>query len=139
MQRLSHGARQFFEQAGKQFRVGIEHRPGLPVFFNTAAFDHEVRQRPRRAGKAEQGGPFTEGGPGLGQGLDYILQALRDGFDLEAVDISSRLQKKVHRDAAFVAEPIALAQSLGHNEDIAKKDGSIKPEPADRLERHFGG
>jgi hypothetical protein len=54
-------------------------------------------------------------------------------------NIGGGLDFEIHLDAAGFAEAIRLAHRLGNHEDVAEQNRGVKTEPADRLQRDFGG
>ena len=106
---------------------------------DAAALEHEIGQRPRRAGKAEHRRRIAEGGPNQRQSLSHVLQPLRNTLHRQAVNVGGAFESVLHDDAAPVGKFVALSQALRDHEDIAEQNGGIEPEPTDWLERHFRG
>ena len=67
------------------------------------------------------------------QGARDVGQAFRQGGNVESLDVVGRAQRKIHFDAAAVAEFIALAQTFGDDEDVAEQNGGIEVKPLDGL------
>ena len=58
---------------------------------------------------------------------------------IESFDVRRGPQRKIHLDAAAVAEFVALPQAFGDDEDVAEQNGGIEIKTADGLQGDFGG
>ncbi len=73
------------------------------------------------------------------QGARNVGQAFRQGGNAELLDIVRRAQRKIHLNAAAVAEFIALPQTFGDDEDVAEQNRRVKIKSLDGLQRDLGG
>ena len=131
--------RDLLQERVEQRPVGVEEGLDADVVVRAAALDHVGGERPWRTGEAQQRALALELGFDASQGLADIVESRRDAGGIEAFHLRAGLEFEIHRNAAFLAELVTLAERLGDHEDVGEDDGRIEREAPERLQRDLGG
>ena len=115
---------------GEQPRGGLIRR--------AVAGDHVARHRPGRAAEADQRGLGGQGGLDPLHGLEHRREARPVGLDAQSGEILSGLDRRQARALAAL-EAHALAERVGHHQNVGEQDRGVEAEAADRLQRRLGG
>jgi hypothetical protein len=106
------GGGEFFGQRIVSFRLLAKQVQGAGVFLGAAAFHHERGQRPRRTGETDERGAVAKFLPQNPQRLVHVAQLFAT-CGTESFSMSPAAHRKIHFDAAAVAEFIALPHPSG--------------------------
>ncbi len=122
----------------KTVGVAVGPQPRVGLIGGAAAGDHVGRNRPRRAAKSDQRRPRRKSSraraqPSRRRGRTCRRCARGRGARGQLAHVRSA------RARAFaLGEGHALAERIGHDEDVGEQDRRVEAEAADRLQRHLG-